>query len=201
MTFSEAARLTGLRGNRLAHHLKVLEDADLVRRHTSEGDRRRRYLQLDRSRVSQLTVGVPMPGQSVVFVCTHNSARSPFAAGLWTNIVGDQARSAGCQPASRVHPIAVEIARDFGVDLSVVRPQGYDQVSLDSALVISVCDRANEAGAWPARRRWHWSVPDPRQVGTAAAFRTAFTEIDQRIRAVAAGAASQPNRHEGRTPP
>ncbi|MDZ7732130.1 MAG: hypothetical protein U5R31_02625 [Acidimicrobiia bacterium] len=70
--------------NLLAHHLAVLERAGLVRRDTSSGDRRRRYVRLDDRALDGLA---PRPSQPpptrVVFVCTHNSARSQLAAALW----------------------------------------------------------------------------------------------------------------------
>src|SRR4051794_23327028 len=85
----ELAAVTGLATNLLAHHLKVLDDAGLIRRARSEGDRRRSYVQLrwDPATVAALAgPGGPSAGgrpagpvPRVVFVCTHNSARSQLA--------------------------------------------------------------------------------------------------------------------------
>ncbi len=75
----ELAAQLGLPGNLLAHHLDVLEHAGLVVRFESSGDRRRRYVRLEREPL--LTLGLPgvaVPAR-VLFVCSHNSARSQIA--------------------------------------------------------------------------------------------------------------------------
>lgn len=185
LTFSEVAGLTGLSANRLAHHLGVLEDAGVLRRRASEADRRRRYLSLDRGRLTGLEpAGGPPPAQ-VLFVCTHNSARSPFAAAAWRTLTGAPADSAGTDPAARVHPRAVRAAARLGVDISDASPKGYDDLGEGAETIISVCDRARESDLPPARRHLHWSIPDPTRRGTDAAFRSAFQDIETRIRALA----------------
>ena len=189
LTFGEAAALTGLDGNRLAHHLDVLEAAGLISRRRSEGDGRRRYLRLDHGRVADLAAAAGSLAGSALFVCTHNSARSPFAAALWVRLTGRPAESAGSSPADRVHPRALGVAREFGVDLSDAVPRGYGDLTVRPELVVSVCDRAHEAGAPQAAERLHWSVPDPAAIDNDRAFRAAFEEIQERITAL--GAADQ----------
>ena len=147
-TVSELADRVGIRGNLLAHHLDVLETAGLIDRRVSEGDHRRRYVSL-RWECLPSTPARPPPTTGVVFVCTANSARSPFAAGLWEQRTGHRAASAGNHPAAAVHPRAVEVAAEFGVDLSAAKPAGYDLLTETPALVISVCDRARESGPPP----------------------------------------------------
>ncbi len=177
---SELSALVSMPGNLLAHHLDVLERAGLIERTVSEGDRRRRYVSL---RWDQLPVGpeVSLVGDRIAFVCTHNSARSQFAAALWRAATDSSVASAGSDPADRVSPTAVEVAAEFGVDLSSARPGGYETLPWVPDVVISVCDRALEGGVPPARSHYHWSIPDPVRSGDLDSFRTAFAEISQRV--------------------
>lgn len=179
-TVAELVDVVGIPGNLLAHHLDVLEDAGLVERRVSEGDRRRRYVAL---RWNRLPVGVDavLTGTNVAFVCTHNSARSQFAAALWRQATGAEVASAGSHPSERVHPKAVQVAAEFGVDLSAETPGGYDTIPWIPDLVVSVCDRAREEGVPDGREHRHWSVPDPVTKGDVASFRTAFAEIADRV--------------------
>lgn len=178
---SELQELTGLPGNLLAHHLGVLEEAGLIERRRSEGDRRRRYVVLRRTALHGLLPAAPALAGIPLFVCTHNSARSQFAAGLYRSRTGLEAQSAGTEPASRVHPKAVTVASELGIDLSDAVPRGYDAISDAPDLVVSVCDRAQEAELPFSVRRIHWSVPDPVRAGSTRAFREAFEEIEQRM--------------------
>ena len=105
----------------------------------------------------------------VLFLCTHNSARSQMAEGWLRHLAGDrfEVHSAGTQ-ATRVQPLAIEAMREVGVDIS-----GQESKTLDRYLgerwdyVITVCDRAREACPFfpGAARRLHWSIPDPSQAG------------------------------------
>src|SRR5438045_6327838 len=72
----ELGAALGLPTNLLAHHLSVLTDAGIVERSRSEGDRRRTYLRLRPDTLAALTPAAAQPVARVVFVCTHNSARS-----------------------------------------------------------------------------------------------------------------------------
>ena len=180
-TFQELADAAGVPGNVTAHHLGVLESAGLIERRVSEGDRRRRYISVRRERLTDLVGPQPIVPKVVLFVCTHNSARSQFAAARWRQVTGLAAESAGTAPAERVHPGAVRAATRFDVDLSGSRPKGYDAIAEAPDLIVSVCDRALESGLPFESPSLHWSVPDPVRVGTQAAFRTAFGEIAERI--------------------
>lgn len=180
-TVAELAEATGMRGNLLAHHLGVLQEAGLIERRMSEGDHRRRYVSLRRTGIPAPPDGAAGGDGAVAFICTHNSARSQFAAALWENRTGTSAESAGSDPSAKVHPGAVRVAAEFGVDLSGRRPGGYDRLSPHLDLVVSVCDRARESAFPPAREHVHWSVPDPVRRGTPDAFRAAFTEIVERV--------------------
>lgn len=180
-TVGELAEISGMRGNLLAHHLDVLESAGLIERRVSEGDHRKRYVRLRWDRLPLLPRQERTSLENVAFVCTHNSARSQFAAALWTERTGNQASSAGSQPAPEVHPSAISVASEYRIDLSRAKPSGYDSLPPKPDLVVSVCDRALEAGIPAARGHIHWSVPDPVSDGTLRAFREAFAEISQRM--------------------
>jgi protein-tyrosine-phosphatase len=185
-SFQELSALIGLPGNAAAHHLGVLESAGLIERRVSEGDHRRRYIALCQDRLGGLVASPPVRPSAVLFVCTHNSARSQFAAALWTQRTGEVAESAGTDPAHQVHPKAVRAARDFGVDLHDAVPKGYERVTTIPDLVVSVCDRAREAGLPFDVPSLHWSVPDPVREGSSAAFRSAFADLAGRVEGLAA---------------
>ena len=181
-TPAQLRELTGLASNLLAFHLDVLEAAGLISRHGSQGDGRRRYATLEPLAVPFVQTVSPLVLDCVLFVCTHNAARSQFAAALWRRRTGGSAVSAGTQPADRVHPHAVAVAADHGIDLSTARPRHLADVDDPPDLVVSVCDRANESGLAIAAPRRHWSIPDPlgsdRQT-FAAAFRAISERIDR----------------------
>lgn len=181
-TFRELADASGLPGNLTAHHLDVLQAAGLIHRRVSDGDHRRKYVSLrhDRLEGAALTPGRLTTG-FVVFVCTHNSARSQFAARLWRGSTGSAADSAGTEPAARVHPLAVEVAHEFGVDLSNATPKSLAAIRQTPDLLISVCDRAHESTRDRSDPSLHWSIPDPVADGGVEAFRTAFAEIAARV--------------------
>ncbi len=167
--------------NLIAHHLKVLEDAGLVTRTRSEGDRRRTYVRL----VTEVLESVVTPSLTaaprVVFVCTQNSARSQLAASIWSRRSHIPAASAGTEPASRPHPRAVRVARKHGLDPDAWRTAHLNDVVQPDDLIIAVCDNAYEHLPVQLRPRLHWSIPDPASIGTDAAFEAAYTDIAARI--------------------
>lgn len=182
-TPSELRELTGLESNLLAFHLDVLEDAQLISRHRSQGDRRRRYVTLHDDPLAEMYRGarsVEMGDGPVLFVCSRNSARSQLAAALWTSRTGREALSAGRDPASRVHRHAVEVARRHGLDLEGAQPRGYDQLGVAPVLAVSVCDRAREAGLPFDVSLLHWSVPDPSDGGIGE-FERAYAQLSRRV--------------------
>lgn len=179
-TPAELAGLVGLPSNLLAHHLNILEAAGLVERRRSEGDGRRRYLVLRPFAVSIGRTG-PRPRGTVLFVCSRNSARSQFAAALWQARTGEPAQSAGHTPASRIHPLAVRAADEHGLDLTGAIPKGFQHITGNPDLVVTVCDVANEGDLPFSGERKHWSIPDPVGGGRISAFRSAFEEILMRV--------------------
>jgi protein-tyrosine-phosphatase len=166
--------------NLLAHHLDVLEAAGLVERSRSSGDGRRRYVHLRPGGLDPLHLRPVMQRQTVLFVCTANSARSQLAAALWTDITGARSLSAGTHPAAQVHPGAVDAGRRAGIDLTAATPISLDAVRRRPALTITVCDRAHEE-LDPGPHWLHWSIPDPVPAGTRGAFDDTVVELRRRI--------------------
>ncbi|MEU4765994.1 helix-turn-helix domain-containing protein [Actinosynnema sp. NPDC023794] len=176
----EVGRKLGLPSNLLAHHVKLLEQAGVVERSRSEGDHRRTYLRLRASALADLVPSGLRQAPRVVFVCSHNSARSQLAAALWKKRSPVPTTSAGTRPAERVHPLAVATARTHGLSLTRARPHHLDDVLRPDDLVVAVCDNAHEE-LTAHDDRLHWSVPDPAAVGTPAAFDTAYRDLADRI--------------------
>lgn len=181
LTVAELGDLVGMPGNLLAHHLDVLDAAGLIERRVSEGDARRRYVTLRRDRVPPVGSWLTGSQKRIAFVCTHNSARSQFAAAIWEEATGQRPSSAGTHPAARIHPKAVRVAAEHGLEIGDRSPAGYDTLPRALDLVVSVCDRVRETEVPAATTTVHWSVPDPVPVGTLQAFRSSFAEIAGRI--------------------
>jgi arsenate reductase len=128
----------------------------------------------------------------VLFLCTHNSARSQMAEGLLRHLAGDrfEAMSAGTE-ATHVRPLAVRAMEEIGVDIS-----GQESKTLERYLqrpfdhVITVCDDANEACPFfpGATDRLHWSFEDPSKAECSeeerlAVFRSVRDRIKDRVQA------------------
>jgi protein-tyrosine-phosphatase len=137
--------------------------------------------------VAALGIAVPLPPGRVLFVCTHNSARSQLAAALWRRRFSAEAESAGTHPAGEIHPGAVAAAQRAGLTLPGPGPRHLATVAPAPDLVVTVCDRAHEE-LDPREDWWHWSVADPVTAATAASFDAALADIDDRIDALHRGA-------------
>jgi ArsR family transcriptional regulator, arsenate/arsenite/antimonite-responsive transcriptional repressor / arsenate reductase (thioredoxin) len=177
---SELQASLSMSSNLLAHHLKVLEEAGLVRRLRSEGDRRRTYVRLIHAGLEALVPHVGAPVERVVFVCTRNSARSQLATAIWHRRSSVPAASAGTHPAPKVNPDAVAAARRRNLTMRPRRPQHLSDVLLPTDLVIAVCDNAHEE--LPADlHRLHWSIPDPVRASRRDAFDQTLDDLIDRI--------------------
>jgi ArsR family transcriptional regulator, arsenate/arsenite/antimonite-responsive transcriptional repressor / arsenate reductase (thioredoxin) len=177
---SELQQLLDMPSNLMAHHVRVLEQAGVVSRHRSEGDRRRTYLALAPGALDALRPTTVRDAVRVVFVCTENSARSQLAAALWSGESTVPVTSAGTHPAPAVHPGAVAAARRRRIPLAAAAPRHVDDVLRADDVVVTVCDSAHEElGAGPDRL--HWSVPDPARSGEDAAFDRAVDDLTDRI--------------------
>jgi protein-tyrosine-phosphatase len=184
--------------NLVAHHLKVLEDAGLVVRTRSEGDRRRTYVRLRPEALAAITTPALAVAKRVVFVCTQNSARSQLAAAIWSRRSHVPAASAGTEPAERVHPRALKVARRHGLDPAGWHTSQLKDVVRRDDLLIAVCDNAYEDLTPDQQRRLHWSIPDPAPLNTNAAFEATYTELADRIDRLAP--ALSPARPAARSP-
>jgi protein-tyrosine-phosphatase/DNA-binding transcriptional ArsR family regulator len=213
----ELTGLLGQRQSLVSYHLAALRDGGLVRSRRSSADGRDTYYTADLARFANLlaAAGValhpglePAPGPAdnlpvgragqrragngagVLFLCTGNSARSQMAEALVRHRAGPAvpARSAGSHPKP-LHPNAVAVMRERGIDISGQRPQHLDvfaQRRFD--VVVSLCDRVREVCPdFPGRpERIHWSIPDPAATGsgddrTYPAFQRTAAELDTRV--------------------
>jgi len=122
----------------------------------------------------------------VLFICTHNSARSQMAEGYLSARYGDryEAFSAGTEP-TRVHPMAVEVMREIGIDISAHRPKLLDVFQgAGMDIVITVCD--SDRGICPffpgAKEEIHRSFPDPAGLaGSDEEIRAGFRRVRDEI--------------------
>jgi len=128
-----------------------------------------------------------MKQYNILFLCTHNSARSILGEALASThpsgkLIG---YSAGSTPGTSVNPIAADIAEELGMDRALLRSKSWDEFGLDDApkmdFIVTVCD--NAAGEvcpfWPGQPATaHWGFPDPSQVqGTDLEKKAAFNEV------------------------
>ena len=174
MSPGELAELFGLPSNLLAHHLNVLGEAGVVERVRSEGDLRRAYVRLVPAAFAGLTTDFILPAARVVFVCTHNSARSQLAAAVLAASSRVPVASAGTYPSDRVHPTAVAVARRHRLPFKRMHTAHVDAVLRPEDLVVAVCDNAHEELGARAPDRLHWSVPDPVRIGNGIDLRHRF---------------------------
>ena len=165
--------------NLVAHHLHVLEQAGLLTRRRSEGDRRRTYLRLVPGTLDALAGPRARTARRVLFVCTANSARSHLATALWRRASSVPAASAGTHPAAAIEAGAIAAAERHHLPLRRLRPRHLDQVRQDGDLIVTVCDRAREELGRLAAV--HWSVPDPVPAGDPGSFDAALAELSHRV--------------------
>jgi protein-tyrosine-phosphatase/DNA-binding HxlR family transcriptional regulator len=177
---SELKLLLSMPSNLIAHHLRVLETAGVVRRRRSEADRRRTYLTLNARALEIMVPSAARQAERVLFVCSQNSARSQLAVAIWNRHSHVPAASAGTHPAAEVHPGAVAAARRHGLNMRPRTPTHLDNVVARGDLVIAVCDNAHEE--LPADLpRIHWSISDPGRAATRSAFDRAVDDLTVRI--------------------
>ena len=136
--------------------------------------------------------------RGVLFVCTHNSARSQMAEGWLRHLAGNrfQIASAGIEPGT-LHPLAVEAMAEVGIDISHQQAQSVGEYlgRWPVHYLIVVCDRAADKcpRVWPgAKERLFWFFEDPSAAqGTRdeklAVFRRVRDEIGHRLREWLAG--------------
>jgi arsenate reductase len=107
-----------------------------------------------------------MNKKKILFLCTHNSARSQMAAALLNQMCAGvfEAESAGTEP-SVVNPLAIEVMKEIGIDISGNNTRQVFDVFKSGTLfayAITVCDDAAErCPVFPRARMLHWNFPDP----------------------------------------
>ena len=130
----------------------------------------------------------PVSRQRVLFLCTHNSARSQMAEGLLRHLGGDcfEVFSAGTE-ATRVRPLAIRAMAELGIDIADQESKTLDRYLQNRFdRVITVCDQANETCPvfFGAKERLHWSFPDPSAAtGTHAEQFAVYRAVRDAIRA------------------
>ena len=126
----------------------------------------------------------------VLFLCTHNSARSQIAEALLRQMGGtDFAVFSAGTAVTRVHPLAIRVLEEQGISADGLYAKGVtDFLGQHFDVVITVCDQANEqCPIFPGNpERLHWSIPDPSAVtGTCEermmAFRTVYQDLARRL--------------------
>ena len=133
-------------------------------------------------------MSVPKP--IVLILCTGNSCRSQMAEGFLRAAAGDilDVQSAGSKPAGYVHPMAIDVMREVGMDIS-----GNVSKNLNAFLdqrvetVITVCGNADQAcPIFPGQaNRHHWGFLDPAKVnGSDDEILAKFREVRNEIRRV-----------------
>jgi arsenate reductase (thioredoxin) len=128
--------------------------------------------------------------ERVLFVCTHNSARSQMAEGMLRAWAGDrfEAASAGTEAAG-VRPEAIRVMAEIGIDIGAQTSKTLEPfLGQQIGWLVTVCDQAREAcPTLPGvRRQVHWDVEDPSSVGGGEAdrlraFRAARDDLRERI--------------------
>jgi protein-tyrosine-phosphatase len=195
----------------VSYHLGRLRSGQLVSTRRSAADARDAYYSIDLARCGAALAaagGALHPGLAlappaedgaahyarrtrVLFLCTGNSTRSQLAEALLEHLAGDRvaAQSAGSYPRS-VHPSAVRVMRERGIDISAKRSKHVRRfVSRRFDYVITLCDRVREiCPEFPGDpRRIHWSIADPALAAdddeqSYPAFQRTADEIETRVR-------------------
>lgn len=189
--------------NLISYHLKRLRLQHLVHERRSTADARDIYYSLDLPQFRQLyfeagqslhpALREPVqqtdlqakasssPPVRVLFLCTHNSARSQMAEGLLRKLGGDQVEvfSAGSEPTS-IHPMALKAMSRIGIDISQQRSKSLNEFAGQTFdYVVTVCDRVREVcPVFPGDpEQIHWSFPDPTAIeGTRQVRERGFAE-------------------------
>lgn len=130
----------------------------------------------------------------VGFICTGNSARSQMAEGFGKFYAKRlkkkvEVYSAGSEPSGYVHPLAVKVMAEKGIDISSQRSKSLEEIPLKGLdFVVTLCgDAAERCPVVPGAKTVHWGLPDPAKVeGTEEeklkAFRQVRDEIERRVR-------------------
>lgn len=128
-----------------------------------------------------------MKTYNILFLCTHNSARSVLGEALASTHPSGKfvGYSAGSTPGTQVNPIAADLAAEMGMDRTLLKSKSWDVFGTPDApkmdFIITVCDNAagEQCPFWPGQPATaHWGFPDPSQVqGSDIEKKAAFIEV------------------------
>ena len=127
---------------------------------------------------------------TILILCTGNSCRSHMAEGILRAAAGDflDVRSAGSKPAGYVHPKAIEVMREIGIDISGHKSKHMnDFLNGNVSIVVTVCGNADQAcPMFPGQvKRYHWGFDDPAHAtGTDEEVLGEFRRVRDSIRLV-----------------
>lgn len=204
----ELVTLVGEPINLVSYHLKKLRDEAVVHARRSDADGRDIYYSLDLDKFQKLYADAaaalhpglrlhpaaqfsPSPGSGdeplrVLFVCTHNSARSQIAEALLRQMSGGQvhAYSAGSHPTT-LHPLTLKVLGEMDIPADDLYAKHLDEFAgqrFDA--VITVCDQAREVCPVFAGEgvRLHWGFSDPAAIADPEERFRAFTQVAGRLR-------------------
>ncbi len=131
-----------------------------------------------------------MSNPTVLILCTGNSCRSHLAEGLLRSAAGDilDVQSAGSKPAGYVHPLAIKVMSEIGIDLTGHRSKSMNEfLQQPVETVITVCGNADQAcPVYPGQlNRHHWPFLDPAHaVGSEEEQLAVFRQVRDEIRRV-----------------
>jgi arsenate reductase (thioredoxin) len=126
----------------------------------------------------------------VLILCTGNSCRSHLAEGLLRRAVGEtlEVASAGSKPAGYVHPVAIAVMREIGIDISTHRSKPLTEfLAQEVYAVITVCGKADQVcPTFPKQAvRYHWGFEDPAHAtGTEEEIQAVFRRVRDEIKLV-----------------
>ncbi len=135
-------------------------------------------------------MSTPKPHPTVLILCTGNSCRSHLAEGILRAVAGDILRveSAGSKPAGYVHPLAVVVMKEIGIDISAHHSKHMNEfLNQPVETVITVCGNADQAcPMYPGQlNRHHWGFDDPAHAtGTDEEKLAVFRRVRDEIRRV-----------------
>jgi arsenate reductase len=133
---------------------------------------------------------MPPMKPTVLILCTGNSCRSHLAEGLLRAAAGDflNVQSAGSKPAGYVHPLAIQVMKEIGIDISGHRSKHMAEFLNQSVeTVITVCGKADQVcPTYPGQlNRHHWGFEDPAHAaGTEEAKLVVFRSVRDQIKKV-----------------
>ena len=131
-----------------------------------------------------------MTKPTVLILCTGNSCRSHMAEGILQKAAGDlmDVRSAGSKPAGYVHPLAIRVLAEIGVDISDHTSKHMNEfLNQPITTIITVCGNADEAcPTFPGQvNRYHWGLDDPAHAtGSEEEILAVFRRVRDEIKRV-----------------